>query len=128
MDKKPTVLLIDDERDYCDLIEMHLSSISDFEVICAGTGKGGLKLAKRINPDIILLDIMMPGLDGFAVLEALKKDDKTVAIPVIMLSGLDDDQARMRASKLYDEVYMTKPVDAHQLKAKIEETLKIMGR
>jgi len=127
MEKRPTILLIDDEIDYCDLIAMHLSSISNFKVICAGTGKDGLKLAKRINPDIIILDVLMPGLDGFAVLEALKKDDKTVAIPVIMLSGLDDDQARIRASQLYDEVYLTKPVDAHQIKAKIEEILKIMG-
>ena len=128
MDKRPKVLLIDDEKDYCDLTEMHLSAISNFAVICAGTGAGGLELARHINPDIILLDVMMPGLDGFAVLEALKKDDRTVAIPVIMLSGLDDDQAKIRASQLYDEVYLTKPVDAHQLKSKIEEILKIKGR
>ena len=126
MQNKVSVLLIDDQKDYCFLISRHLSSISNFEVTCASTGKDGLKLAKHINPDIIILDVKMPGLDGFQVLEALKKDDKTVSIPVIMLSGLDDDQARLKASKLYDEVYLTKPVDSHQLSAKIKEILNIV--
>ena len=128
MDKKKIVLLIDDEMDYCALLKMHLSFIGNFEVVCAGNGNDGLKLARRIKPDIILLDVIMPGLDGFAVLEKLKKDDKTISIPVIMLSGLDEDNARIKAAQLYDESYITKPVDIYQLKAKIEETLKLRSR
>ena len=128
MDKKKIVLLIDDEMDYCALLKMHLSFIGNFEVVCAGSGNDGLKLARRIKPDIILLDVIMPGLDGFAVLEKLKKDDKTISIPVIMLSGLDEDNARIKAAQLYDELYITKPIDIYQLKAKIEETLKLRGR
>ena len=128
MDKKQIVLLIDDEMDYCALLKMHLSFIGNFEVICASSGNDGLKLARRIKPDIILLDVIMPGLDGFTVLEKLKKDDKTISIPVIMLSGLDEDNARIKAAQLYDELYITKPVDIYQLKAKIEETLKLRSR
>ena len=128
MDKKYTVLFIDDEADYCPLIKIHLSFIGNFEVICARSGKEGLKLARHIKPDIILLDILMPELNGFEVLERLKKDDKTVSIPVIMLSGLDDDNAKERASQLYDEMYITKPIDIYQLKDKIEEVLKIRNR
>ena len=125
MDKKPIVLLIDDEADYCNFIKMHLKFIAHLDVVCAGNGKDGLKLAKRIKPDIIILDVLMPGLDGFAVLEKLKKDDKTISIPVIMLSGLDSDEARIKANQLYDEIYITKPVDIYKLKDKIEGILKI---
>ena len=125
MDKKPVALLIDDELDYCSFIKMHLKFIADLDVVCAGSGKDGLKLARRIKPDIIILDVVMPGLDGFAVLEKLKKDDKTISIPVIMLSGLDSDEARIKANQLYDETYITKPVDVYKLKDKIEEILKI---
>ncbi|MCX5700639.1 MAG: response regulator [Candidatus Omnitrophica bacterium] len=127
MDKKIVVLFIDDELDYGALIKAHLPAIGNFEVVCAHNGKEGLKLAGNIKPDIILLDIVMPDLDGFEVLEKLKKDNKTMAIPVIMLSGLDDDNVRIKASGLYDEGYITKPADSYQIKAKIEETLKIRG-
>jgi DNA-binding response OmpR family regulator len=128
MDRKQIILLIDDETDYCALLKMHLSFIGNFEVVCAGSGNDGLRLARRIKPDIILLDVIMPGLDGFAVLEKLKKDDETISIPVIMLSGLDEDSAKIKAAQLYDESYVTKPVDVYQLKAKIEETLKLRSR
>jgi len=119
------VLFIDDEVGYCNLIKMRLKLMANFNVICADNGKDGLKLARQIKPDIIILDIIMPGLDGFAVLEKLKKDDKTISIPVIMLSGLDNDEAKIKANRLYDETYITKPVDIYKLKDKIEEILKI---
>jgi DNA-binding response OmpR family regulator len=128
MNKKHLILLIDDEADYCALLKMHLSFIGNFEVVCADSGNNGLKLARRIKPDIILLDVIMPGLDGFAVLEKLKKDDETISIPVIMLTGLDEDSARIKAAQLYDELYITKPVDIYQLKSKIEEILKLRSR
>ena len=127
MDKKRIVLLIDDEADVCALIKMHLPVVGNFEVICACNGKDGLKLAKRVRPDAIILDVIMPHLDGFAVLKELKKDDRTIAIPVIMLSALDEDVAKIKSAELYDEMYITKPVDVYQLKEKIEEILKIRG-
>ena len=104
---------------------MHLLDISNFKIISASNGKEGLELARSIIPDIILLDLMLPGLNGFEVLKALKKDPETVAIPVIILTGRDDYQARERVEKLYEEAYMVKPVDAHELKAKIKEILNI---
>ena len=128
MAKKQIVLLIDDEVDYCALLKKHLSFIGNFEVIYANNGNDGLKLARHIKPDIILLDVIMPDLNGFEVLEKLKKDDETISIPVIMLSCLDNDNVKIKAARLYDELYITKPVDIYQLKAKIEETLKLRSR
>ncbi|MDP2924005.1 MAG: response regulator [Candidatus Omnitrophota bacterium] len=77
-----------------------------------------------MKPDLIILDIVMPGIDGFKVLEKLKKENNTMAIPVIMLSGQDADMYKVKAAQLFDELYITKPVDAHQLKEKIEEIFK----
>lgn len=119
-----SILIIDDEIDLCKLIKMNLESASDFEVIIAINAEEGIKLAKKIKPDLILLDIVMPGMDGFEVLKRLKKDTNTIAIPVVMLTAKGDDISKIKGAQLYDEEYIVKPVEAPDLKAKIEEVLK----
>jgi len=121
------IVLIDDEEDFCRVIKEHLEGISDFEVFTATNGKAGIDLVKKIKPDLIALDILMPGMDGFQVLERLKKDNATMDIPVIILSGKDDDKSKITAAKLYAEMYLTKPVDAKELKEKIDEVFKWRG-
>lgn len=123
MDKR-IILMIDDERDFCKLVKLNLESFGDFEVVTAFTGKEGIKLARQTKPDLILLDVMMPGMDGFEVLERLKKDEHTIAIPVVMLTVKRDDDSMFQASQLFDEDYVTKPVEADELKARIENVLK----
>lgn len=125
--EKKKVLLIDDEKDFCATIATHLKLIGDFKIAVAFSGEEGLKLVKRLKPDLIILDIIMPGMDGFKVLEKLKKDSNTMEIPVIMLSGQDSDLYKIEAARLFDEFYITKPVDARQLKEKIEEVFKRRG-
>ncbi len=120
---KKKILMIDDEEDLCTMIKMHLEVVGDFEVFTALNGQDGLRLARRVKPDLIVLDILMPGIDGFEVLEDLKKGPATVSIPVIMLSGKSDDLSKAKAAQLYDELYITKPIDGHGLKIKIEEVL-----
>lgn len=124
---KRKILLIDDEQDLCAVFKKHLESGGGFEVATALSGKEGLREAKKNKPDLILLDIMMPVMDGLKVLETLKKDNETVRIPVIMLTALDDDLDKIKAAQLYDEEYITKPVNIDQLKLKIEEVLKRRG-
>jgi len=124
MDRKK-VLIIDDEKDFCTLAKMHLCAISGFDVHTALTGIDGLNLAKKIHPDIIVLDLVMPGIDGFEVLEELKKDCGTLEIPVIMLTAREDPKLKKRALELYNESYLVKPIDAKQLKEKIEEIFRI---
>lgn len=121
------ILMIDDEINFCKLVKMNLESMGDFTVETVSDGKEGIKLAKKIKPDLILLDVMMPGISGIEVLERLKKDRDTVAIPVAMLSIKRDEFIKAEAAQLYDEDYITKPIDAPSLKAKIEEILERRG-
>ncbi|MFH1875427.1 MAG: response regulator [Candidatus Omnitrophota bacterium] len=90
-------------------------------------GKEGIKIAQHRRPDLILLDINMPKMDGFAVLDKLKNSEKTVAIPVIMLTGRGDDESKVKASGLYSEYYITKPFDLEELDAKIKQIFEIRG-
>jgi DNA-binding response OmpR family regulator len=112
---KKKILLIDDEREFCELIKTNLQR-SGYDVTFALRGQEGLQLARKDRPDMILLDIMMPDMDGFAVLKSLKTDEATVAIPVVMVSARTDDDAKLRSMSLYNEEYITKPVDLAQLR------------
>lgn len=124
---KKRILIIDDEVDFSGLVKMNLELTDDFEVVIAANGKKGIKLAKRIKPDLILLDILMPGMDGFEVLEKLKKHEDSMMIPVIMLTAKGDEASKTRATQLYDELYITKPIEATDLRTKIEEVLERTG-
>ncbi|MFA5305632.1 MAG: response regulator [Candidatus Omnitrophota bacterium] len=121
------VLVIDDEENFCKLVKMNLELDRLFVVETAVEGKKGVELAKKFKPHIIILDIMMPRMSGFEVLEKLKKNIETIAIPVIMLSAKEDFDFQLKAAQLYDEMYLTKPVDAPTLKIKILEVLKRRG-
>ena len=126
MDKK-RILMIDDEINLCKIVKKNLESTGNFSVDFATNGKDGIRLAKK-QPDVILLDICMPGVDGFGVLKAIKEDEKTLSIPVIMLTALDDEANKIKANELYDEAYIIKPVEVQALIAKIEEVLRRTGR
>ena len=119
------VLIIDDEKSFCNLVKMNLDLVGRFEVHIANNGKDGVKLAKKIQPDVILLDVIMPRQSGFKTLEVLKKDLKTISIPVIMLSALTDEKSVMRAGSMYSEHYVTKPISTEKLIEKIDWTLNI---
>lgn len=119
------VLIIDDEKDFCTLAKIHLTAISNFEVHTASSGNDGFNLAKKIQPDIIILDLIMPGEDGFEVLGRLKKDCQTLEVPVIMLTARQDETLKKKALELYNEAYLIKPVDIKELKDKIDEIFKM---
>ena len=119
---KKTVLLIDDEVELLGVVSFRLSA-SGYKVYSANSGKQGLKLASKYKPDVILLDIMMPDMDGYEVLKRLKKSKKTLTIPVIMLTAKSDEKSILKASGLYDEGYIVKPFESSELLSKIEEVL-----
>jgi CheY-like chemotaxis protein len=106
-----TVLVIDDEAAVRDLMQRFLTK-EGFRVVIAPGGEEGLKLARELKPDAITLDVMMPGMDGWAVLTALKADPDVADIPVIMLTIVDD---RNLGYTLGAADYLTKPIDRDRL-------------
>jgi DNA-binding response OmpR family regulator len=121
MEKK--ILIIDDEKDFCYFVKKNLEAISNYEIITANKGKKGIQIARKEKPDLILLDIMMPGIDGFEVLKRLKGNKKTQRIPIIMFTSKDEDEAKIKASGLYCDDYIVKPVENVVLRAKIHKVL-----
>lgn len=117
------VLLIDDEKDFCMFLKKNLEIRGGYTVLIANSGKDGIAAAVHNRPDLILLDIIMPGLSGFDVLKELKEREETTAIPVIMLTAVNKDEAKERALELYNEDYIIKPVLLSDLEAKIKDVL-----
>jgi len=118
------ILIIDDEPGICSVVSTFLEK-KGFTAIVAKSGKEGIGAANYRKPDLILLDINMPKMDGFEVLEKIKHSPKTLAIPVVMLSGRGDDESKIKASGSYSEYYITKPFQLEELESKIKEILKI---
>ncbi len=122
------ILIVDDEKDLCAMLKVNLEQLSGYEVVTASDGREGLKAARERQPDLILLDIMMPGISGLEVLRRLKGDPKTLSIPVVMLSAVKDEESKQEAGRLYDEDYIEKPVRLDTLRSKIEEVLSRLGK
>jgi len=120
-----TILIVDDEEDFCYFVKKNLEAISNYEIITATKGKKGLQIARKEKPDLILLDIMMPGIDGLEVLKRLKKNENTQNIPVIMLTAKDEDESKIKALGSFCDDYIVKPVENIVLKSKIHKVLSI---
>ena len=117
------ILVIDDEEDFCDFLKTNLELRGDYEVISAFSGKEGIVLAGSERPDLILLDIIMPYMNGFEVLKRLRKEDGIKNIPVIMVTARGDDEAMIKALRLHDDGFIIKPVKLEELEGKIEDLL-----
>ena len=105
------VLVIDDDPAVREMMQRHLSS-RGFQVVTASGGMEGIEMAKRLRPAVITLDAVMPGLDGWAVLAALKTDSETSSIPVVMVTITDD---KDRARALGATAYLPKPINWEEL-------------
>jgi CheY-like chemotaxis protein len=116
------VLAVDDELDVLLIVRTALQS-DGYEVETASNGTDALALARDISPDLILLDVMMPGMSGFDVLRELKADESTCTIPVIMLTGLSERSKIQEALTSGTDYYIVKPFDFHDLLSKINDVL-----
>ncbi len=116
------VLVVDDETDIVSTVKYRLE-FCEFEVITAANGKEGLEKAANEKPDIILLDISMPVMNGHEMLERLKNSPDIKDIPVIVLSAFSDAKDVAQAAKLGIADYVTKPFDFPDLMEKISKTL-----
>lgn len=120
---KKKILMVDDEENFAYIVKMNLEQSGEYEVGIETDPTKALSGAVSYKPDLILLDIMMPKMDGFQVLEALKKNNETASIPVLMLSALRDDSAKYKSAERYSEGYIEKPVAAEELRMRIEKII-----
>ncbi|MFH1593089.1 MAG: response regulator [Candidatus Omnitrophota bacterium] len=121
--ERKRVLIVDDEENFAHIVKMNLEQFGDYEVQVETRPQAALDSALRYNPDIILMDIVMPDQNGLEVLEKLKKNKRTMSIPVVMMTAVDDNDTKIKASQEFSEGYLVKPVNTEALKAKIEEVL-----
>ncbi len=115
MDKKRAkILIIDDEPEITEIVEVFLSN-AGYGVVAENTAADGIKTAKKVMPDVILLDIMMPGHDGYEVCNMLKSDAATANIPVIFLTGKDSRDDSGRSFKAGGDLFVKKPFSCERL-------------
>ncbi|MEG4850016.1 response regulator [Microcoleus sp. B5-D4] len=122
--KSPCIMLVDDEPANLTLLEelLHLKGYATVSVL---SGHEALSLARASRPDLILLDIMMPEMNGFEVCEILRKDTALQTVPVIFLTALDDDMSRIKGLEMMADDYLTKPFNSRLLLAKVENILQL---
>ena len=117
------ILIIDDEEDVKDIAQMGLEMAADWQVITASSGQEGLELAASTQPDVILLDLMMPEWDGKETLKQLKANQKTATIPVILMTAKTQSAIASELTKLDLAGIITKPFRPLQLPAQIAAIL-----
>lgn len=122
MSQKAKVLIVDDELFNLDYLEQALED-SNYQIITATNGQEALDKIQSGQPDLVLLDLAMPIMDGFAVLERVKADSILRDIPVIIISAEHDSKSVVKGIKQGAEDYLTKPVNADLLVKKVKEYL-----
>ena len=118
-----TILIIEDEVDIADLVAFNLKR-NDFDVSVANDGLQGLVSARKMLPDLIILDLMMPGMDGIQLFKELRREAETRKIPVIMLTARGQTEDKIQGLELGADDYMTKPFSPKELMLRVKNLLK----
>ncbi len=117
------ILIVEDEQDIADLIGFNLQR-AGFEVLKAHDGIAGTEVALRERPDLIVLDLMLPGRDGYGVFRELRRDSRTSDIPVIMLTARAQTEDRIQGLEAGADDYLTKPFSPKELMLRVQAILK----
>jgi two-component system phosphate regulon response regulator PhoB len=120
---KQKILAVDDEEDILELLRFNLTK-EGFAVLCAASGEEGLKTAHSQRPDLILLDLMLPGMDGLEVAKRLKKEEATKDIPIIMVTAKGEEADIVTGLEVGAEDYITKPFSRKVLIARVRAVLR----
>ncbi|MFA5089036.1 MAG: response regulator [Candidatus Omnitrophota bacterium] len=120
---KKRILLVEDEKDMVYAVKMQLE-INGFEVLTAGDGQEALEKARHDRPDLMILDIMLPKINGNKVCRMLKFDEKYKKIPIIMLTARVQESDKKMGYEVGADAYITKPFEPQVLLEKIKELLK----
>lgn len=117
-----TILIVDDSPTEVHVISQMLLG-AGFQVISANDGETGIEMAKSEKPDVILMDVVMPGLNGFQATRELSRDSETSSIPVILVTTKDQDTDKTWGMRQGAKDYVVKPVSAELLVSKVKEVL-----
>jgi len=118
------ILVVDDEVELVELIQMRLEA-AGYDVVVAHDGYDGFEAAQKQNPDCIILDLMLPKMDGYRVCGLLKANTRYRKIPIIMFTAKAQESDRVVAAEVGADAYLTKPFEPDILLAKIEELLQV---
>ena len=119
----PSILLIDDNADLLDLLARSLTHLGPFQVLQAADAESGLTQAMAAHPACIVVDVLMPGLDGYQLVRALRGDPDTADIPVVMLTALAQDRYHLAGFLSGADQYLVKPVKPQDLVAAVHQTI-----
>jgi len=120
---KQKILVVDDEEDILELLKFNLSR-EGYQVLCAVSGEQALRLVRSENPDLIMLDLMLPGIDGLEVTRRLKNDPDTKNLPIVMLTAKGEEADIVTGLELGADDYITKPFSPRVLIARIRAVLR----
>ena len=116
----PRILVVDDEENVCELVTLYFEK-AGYEVLCTGDGNEGVEMVKTQKPDLVILDLMLPGVDG---LDVCKEIRKTSNVPLIMLSARVDEVDRVLGLEIGADDYVTKPFSPRELLARVKAVLR----
>ena len=117
------ILIVDDEQDIVESLKFVLEA-ADFNCYTADNGEDGLKLAKEIMPDLIILDVMMPKINGYKISRLLKYDAKYKDIPILMVTARTQEEDKLIGEETGVDEYITKPFELDEIVKKVEQYLK----
>ncbi len=117
------ILIVDDEQDIVESLKFVLET-ADFTCYCAYNGEDGLRLAKELVPDLIILDVMMPKINGFKISRLLKYDAKYKNIPILMVTARTQEEDKLIGEETGADEYITKPFELDEVVKKVEQYLK----
>lgn len=116
-----TILIVDDEKSIVDILKFNLEK-EGYATVCAYDGREGLRLARENNPDLILLDVMLPFMDGFAVCKTLRSEGSN--IPIIMITAREEETDKIFGLELGADDYITKPFSVRELLARVKANMR----
>ncbi len=122
------ILIIDDDKNFCHIVKIGLESRDTFHVVAAHDGMAGIKMAVEEKPDLILLDVVMPGLEGTEVAVLLQEDPRTEHIPVLFVTSMVTEEEIRKSTRDNKWFYLSKPIQINHLAVTIDRIIDSIPR